>query len=64
MIFTTELAQSGGHENWEAIVLMVKHISEGMMLHLPNFWKIAKNFLDGKYKRVCNTAIQGFLFLK
>jgi hypothetical protein len=31
---------------------MVKNVSEVMMSTLPNFWKIAKGFLDGKYKKV------------
>jgi exocyst complex component 2 len=35
-----------------AVYDLVKNISEIMMSALPNFWKIAKGFLDGKYRRV------------
>jgi exocyst complex component 2 len=30
---------------------LVKNVSETMMSTLPNFWKIAKGFLEGKYKK-------------
>jgi hypothetical protein len=45
-------AQSGGHEVWNAVFDLVKNVSEIMMSTLPNFWKIAKGFLDGKYRKV------------
>jgi hypothetical protein len=45
-------AQSGGHEVWNAVFELVKNVSEVMMSALPNFWKIAKGFLEGKYKKV------------
>jgi len=45
-------AQSGGHEVWNAVFDVVKNVSEIMMSTLPNFWKIAKGFLDGKYRKV------------
>jgi exocyst complex component 2 len=45
------LAQAGGHEVWQAIWDMVKNISEVMVSSLPNFWKIARSFLEGKFKR-------------
>ena len=54
-------AQSGGHDVWNAVFDMVKNISEVMMSSLPNFWKIAKGFLDGKYKKVrfhCSPKVQ------
>ena len=31
---------------------MVKSLSETMLASLPNFWKIAKGYMDGKYKKV------------
>lgn len=34
------------------IATYIKNISEAMTMSLPGFWRIAKNFLDGKYKRV------------
>ncbi|KAG1847630.1 exocyst complex component Sec5-domain-containing protein [Suillus subluteus] len=45
------IAQAGGHEVWQAIWDMVKNISEVMVSSLPNFWKIARSFLEGKFKR-------------
>lgn len=45
------IAQAGGHEVWHAIWEMVKNISEVMVSSLPNFWKIARSFLEGKFKR-------------
>ncbi|KDQ60180.1 hypothetical protein JAAARDRAFT_205190 [Jaapia argillacea MUCL 33604] len=45
------VAQSGGHEVWQAIGDMVKNISETMLSSLPNFWRISKSFLDGKFKK-------------
>jgi len=45
------IPQSGGHEVWMAVYDLVKNISEIMTSALPNFWKIARGFLDGKYRR-------------
>lgn len=45
-------AQGGGHEIWEAILDMIKSVSEVLLSSLPNFWKIAKSFLEGKFKKV------------
>ncbi|KIK44226.1 hypothetical protein CY34DRAFT_11230 [Suillus luteus UH-Slu-Lm8-n1] len=45
------IAQAGGHEVWQATWDMVKNISEVMVSSLPNFWKIARSFLEGKFKR-------------
>lgn len=45
------ISQAGGHEVWQAIWDMVKNISEVMVSSLPNFWKIARSFLEGKFKR-------------
>ena len=39
------------------IVTYVKNVSEAMIVSLPSFWRIAKNFLDGKYKRVGRSRI-------
>ncbi|KAI0646515.1 exocyst complex component Sec5-domain-containing protein [Trametes meyenii] len=51
----TVIAQTGGHEIWEAIETMVKNISEAMLTPLPNFWRISKSFMEGRYKK--NTSI-------
>lgn len=45
------LPLSGGHDVWGVVFDMVKNVSEVMMSTLPNFWKIAKGFLDGKYRK-------------
>ena len=37
---------------WQGILDMTKSVSDIMSNSLPNFWKIAKAFLDGKYKKV------------
>ena len=50
MIFA--IAEATGHEIWQAILDMVKGISEALLTSLPNFWKIAKGYMDGKYKKV------------
>ncbi|TFY80240.1 hypothetical protein EWM64_g3773 [Hericium alpestre] len=47
----TVISQSGGHEVWQAIVEMIKSVSEAMMSALPNFWRIAKGFFDGRFKK-------------
>lgn len=52
ILFSFSTAQSGGHNAWNAVFDMVKNVSEVMMSTLPNFWKIAKGFLDGKYRKV------------
>jgi hypothetical protein len=31
---------------------MVKMLSEIALSSLPNFWRISKSFMDGKFKRV------------
>lgn len=31
---------------------LVKNVSEVMLTSLPNFWKISRAFLDGKFKKV------------
>ncbi|KIK99659.1 hypothetical protein PAXRUDRAFT_8739 [Paxillus rubicundulus Ve08.2h10] len=45
------IARGGGHEVWQAIFEMVKNVSEILLSSLPNFWKIAKSFIEGKFKR-------------
>ncbi|THH19659.1 hypothetical protein EW146_g1566 [Bondarzewia mesenterica] len=50
------IAQSGGHEVWQTIVEMVKAVSEVMISALPNFWKIAKGFFEGKFRKTRNKA--------
>ncbi|THH31004.1 hypothetical protein EUX98_g3179 [Antrodiella citrinella] len=44
------IAQAGGHDIWQAIIALAKNVSEVMLSSLPNFWKISRAFLDGKFK--------------
>lgn len=48
----TAVAQAGGQDVWQAILAMVKNLSETMLTALPNFWKISKSFIEGKYRKV------------
>ncbi|RDB30270.1 Exocyst complex component 2 [Hypsizygus marmoreus] len=45
------IARSSAEPSWQAIVDMVKNVSETMLTALPNFVKISKNFMDGKYRK-------------
>ncbi|KZT28105.1 hypothetical protein NEOLEDRAFT_1233888 [Neolentinus lepideus HHB14362 ss-1] len=47
----TVISQSGGYEQWEAIVDLIKNVSEVMLTALPNFWRISKGYIDGKFKK-------------
>lgn len=46
------IAKTADERAWQAIVEMVKGISDVMLSMLPNFWRIAKGFVDGKFKKV------------
>ncbi|EJD05538.1 uncharacterized protein FOMMEDRAFT_152861 [Fomitiporia mediterranea MF3/22] len=45
------IAQATGHEIWEATLDMVKSVSETLLSSLPNFWRIAKGYMDGKFRK-------------
>ncbi|KAI5120615.1 hypothetical protein M0805_008091 [Coniferiporia weirii] len=45
------IAQAVGHEVWQAVLDLVKGVSEAMLSSLPGFWKIAKGYMDGKFKK-------------
>lgn len=47
----TVISQSGGHEEWQGIVDLIKSVSEVMVSALPNFWRISKGYMDGKFKK-------------
>ncbi|TFK49428.1 hypothetical protein OE88DRAFT_1703099 [Heliocybe sulcata] len=47
----TVISQSGGYEQWEAIADVFKNVSEVMLTALPNFWRISKGYIDGKFKK-------------
>jgi hypothetical protein len=44
---------------WEAIFDLVKDTSEVLPASLPTFWKISKNFMEGKYKKVWFGVVNG-----
>lgn len=46
------IAKSADEPIWQAIHDMVKNISEVMMSSLPSFWRISKDFMEGKFKKV------------
>jgi hypothetical protein len=46
------LVKMPGWEAWQAIVDLVKNLSEVMLSTLPGFWRIAKAYMDGKYRKV------------
>jgi hypothetical protein len=48
----TYAAKSAREPIWQAIWDLVKSLSEAMANPLPNFWKISKNFIEGKYRKV------------
>lgn len=41
-----------GYEVWKAMHALVKGLSEIVVNSLPSFWRIAKSYLDGKFKKV------------
>lgn len=45
-------AHSGGAEVWQAVMDLIKNLSEAILAALPNFWRIASSFMDGKLKKV------------
>ncbi|KAI0360481.1 hypothetical protein OH77DRAFT_1445304 [Trametes cingulata] len=50
------IAQAGGQEIWEAIESMVKSVSEAMLTPLPNFWRISKAFMEGRYRKNASSS--------
>ncbi|KAJ6486945.1 exocyst complex component sec5 [Mycena sanguinolenta] len=45
------IAKCAAEPAWQAISDMVKTLSEIVLSSLPNFWRISKSFMDGKFKR-------------
>ncbi|CAA7268400.1 unnamed protein product [Cyclocybe aegerita] len=50
------IATSAAEPAWLAVLDLVRYISEAISSSLPNFWRISKNFIDGKYKKPTNTS--------
>jgi hypothetical protein len=46
------LDRAYGWEVWQAILELVRTISEQVTTLLPGFWKIAKEYLQGKFQKV------------
>lgn len=48
-----------GHDGavWTATTTMARNLSEGLLTLLPPFWKIAKDYLDGKFKKVKSISL-------
>ncbi|KAI3602858.1 exocyst protein [Moniliophthora roreri] len=47
----TVVAKSPGEPVWQAILELVKNVSESMVSSLPSFWKISSSFIEGKFKK-------------
>ncbi|KAF8634820.1 hypothetical protein AX17_004072 [Amanita inopinata Kibby_2008] len=45
------IAKSVGEPAWQAIWDMIKSVNEVMLNTLPNFWKISRSFMEGKYRK-------------
>ncbi|KIY47316.1 hypothetical protein FISHEDRAFT_74769 [Fistulina hepatica ATCC 64428] len=48
--------KSSGEPVWQAITDMVKNLCETLLLYLPNFWKIAKSYMAGKFKKISSSG--------
>ncbi|KAG6827599.1 hypothetical protein H0H92_011172 [Tricholoma furcatifolium] len=48
------IARSSAEQVWQSTLDMIKGISETMLTALPNFVKISKNFMEGKYRKASN----------
>ncbi|KAF7323903.1 Exocyst complex component SEC5 [Mycena kentingensis (nom. inval.)] len=44
-------AKCAAEPSWQAILDMVKNLSEIVLSSLPNFWRISKSFMDGRFKK-------------
>lgn len=56
-MYSFGVAKGTGHEVWQVTLELVKSLSEVILTTVPNFWKIAKSYRDGKYKKV-NSCLQ------
>ncbi|KAJ7755359.1 exocyst complex component sec5 [Mycena maculata] len=45
------VAKCAAEPVWQAILDMVKTLSEIALSSLPNFWRISKSYMDGKFKK-------------
>lgn len=42
--------QATGREVWKALLEVVHNLSEIMLQTVPNFWKVGKGYMEGKYQ--------------
>ncbi|TFK20519.1 hypothetical protein FA15DRAFT_673418 [Coprinopsis marcescibilis] len=45
------VAKSPGEPVWQAILELVKSVSEVLLSSLPSFWKISRSFIDGRFRK-------------
>ncbi|KAF5367582.1 hypothetical protein D9758_003714 [Tetrapyrgos nigripes] len=45
------VAKSAGEPVWQAVLDLVKNVSEAILTSLPNFWKISSSFMDGRFRK-------------
>ncbi|TEB31864.1 hypothetical protein FA13DRAFT_1754665 [Coprinellus micaceus] len=48
-------AKSPGEPTWQAILELVKNVSEVMLASLPSFWKISRSFIEGRFKKTSSS---------
>lgn len=49
-LLTSATAQAAGHETWKALTDLVHTDCEALLQTIPNFWKVAKAYLDGRFQ--------------
>lgn len=52
------LSKGVGWEAWTAVLNLVKSDSEVMLSNLPNFWRIGKGYIDGRFKKLANSSMR------
>lgn len=52
-------AKAIGAEIWSATVNLTRNLTEALLTSLPPFWKIAKDYLDGRFKKVSLVPVSG-----
>ncbi|KAF8318792.1 hypothetical protein DL93DRAFT_2054306 [Clavulina sp. PMI_390] len=52
----TIITKALGADVWTATVTLARNLSEALLTSLPSFWKIAKDYLDGKFKKGGSSA--------
>ncbi|KAG2003313.1 hypothetical protein CC2G_003924 [Coprinopsis cinerea AmutBmut pab1-1] len=50
------VAKSPGEPVWQAVLELVKNISEVLLASLPSFWKISRSFIDGRFKKSASSS--------